>query len=64
MALFERALAWLRRFFADPQGPPDLPMVGVREPNRPKPGGRAASVAVLEPEDVQSVNAISERHRH
>jgi hypothetical protein len=34
---------------------------GVRHPLKPRPGGRASAVAVLEPDETQSVDAVSRR---
>jgi hypothetical protein len=39
-------------------GPAQDPYAGVREPRKRGPGGRNASVAVMEPEPDQSVSAI------
>ena len=39
-------------------GPRQDPYAGVREPRKRGPGGRNASVAVMEPDPDQSVSAI------
>jgi hypothetical protein len=48
-----RALAWLRR------RPPHDPFVGVRVPKgKAGPSGRTSAIALDEPRESQSVNAI------
>lgn len=40
----------LRRLFQRPLDPPDDPYAYVRAPRKPKPSGRASSVALAEPD--------------
>jgi len=59
MSLFQKGLVILRRLMARPLDPPSPPLAGVREPRRPRPTGHASSVAVLEPDEPQSIDAIT-----
>ena len=59
MNIIRKALAFLRGLFVKHPDLPDPPLVGVREPRTRRPGGNAAAVAVLEPDEPESVSAIA-----